>query len=123
MGKYIHKKRSKKFYEDNMYKFEVIMKVHGKKPHVELYSINKDDLILAERLGYLTGNEEYENYFDWKPVTNIKNLEGGVKKVNQFTFDDKYVYAHTEERIYSLPKYLYKKLPNKEYILFARREG
>ena len=123
MGKYIYKKRSKMFYEDNMYKFEVMMRVHGKNPHIEIYSIHKDDLSLAKRLGYLTGDIEYEKYFDWKPITNINNLEGGVKRVNEFTFDDKYCYAHTDERIYSLPKYLYEKLPCKEYILFSRREG
>ena len=113
--------RKKNLYS-NMYYFNVLVRVHGKNPHTELYSIRKKELSYAEKLGYL---KEGDTYLDWKPLRDVKTFKGGIHKVKRYSFDEKYVYAYTDNSSipnFSLPKYLYNKLPNKDYILVARRE-
>lgn len=124
MGKYIESKRlTNKITSDGLYRFKVIVSVHGKNTHSETYSIDARDLPFARKLGYLSGNKEYEEYLDWKPLNNLgDSLQGGIKQVQEYTYDDKYVYAHTKDRVYSLPKYLFKNNKDVKYILFGRRE-
>lgn len=109
-------KTAKKFtkYNDNVI-FDVYVNIHGKSGHIEKYRINRRDYEKALSFGYIT-----KAYFDFKPLFKT-NIQGGLYKVDEITFDDKYAYFHTEKGTFSLPKYLYKNLPNKEYVFFAQR--
>lgn len=116
MGKY-----SKNIFKvkDDLLFFDVLVSIHGKKPHTERYSILEDHFSVAKELGYFSDSGN-KTYFDWKPM-EYTNFFGGVYKVEQFYFDDRYVYAATYDQMFRLPKYLFNKLPNKEYILVGKR--
>lgn len=124
MGKYIDKSGLKvPRNRDGKFRFKAKVAVHGKNIHTEQYSISGDQLQKARDLGYLnTGEGETVTYHDWKPIGGARDIEGGIREVKSYTFDDRYVYAHTEGKTFSLPKYLYPTLPRKDYILFGKRE-
>lgn len=100
---------------DDYVLFDVYVNIHGKKGHIEKYKINFRDYEKALSLGY-----KPKAYFDFKPLFKT-NRQGGLYKVNNITFDNKYAYFETEKGTFSLPKYLYKKLPNKDYVFFGQR--
>ena len=70
---------------------------------------------------FSVGSNNYVDYFDWKPVRS-KDLVGGIYEVTESWEDDRYFYVRTADNIFSLPKYLRKKLPREDYILFGKRE-
>lgn len=119
MGKTIKNKYELK---NNVYKFNVLVRVHGK-THTEIYSIPKSDLSRAKDLGYFNGTGKNEVYYDWKPLNKDKDFKGGLISVDKYTFDDKYVYAHAGDQKYSLPKYLFSRLGEKNQILVGKRES
>lgn len=121
MGKF-HKARVKIVPESNKFFFDVCVRIHGKNPHTETYSINIWDVEKAQELGYFNSDFVNTVYLDWKPLFTTGDISGGIKKVDKYKFDDKYVYAYTKHNIYSLPKYLFKDVKNKKYILFGERE-
>jgi hypothetical protein len=123
MGKYVQKEEFKKLsMVGNKYIFKVRVNIHGRR-HTEYYSIKKDELQKVKELNLMEFDKEYKDYLDWKPLDGGKGLHGGIFKVNRYTFDEKYVYAHTRKKTFSLPKYLFDRLENKEYILFGLREN
>lgn len=100
-------KREIKQKEDAKHYFNVLVRVHGKNPHTETYSMKKSHVGYAKQLGHLSENSQY---LDWKPLGG-KFFEGGIFEVSRFTNDNKYVYAYignSENPSFSLPKYLFK---------------
>ena len=123
MGKYMQREEFEKLsIVGDKYIFKVRVNIHGKR-HTEYYSIKKSELKKVKRLKLMSFDKKYKEYFDWKPLGGAKGMNGGVFKVDKYTFDKKYVYAHTKEKIFSLPKYLFDRIENKEYILFGVREN
>lgn len=102
--------------------FEVVVAIHGKTPHTETYSIQQGQLDQAINLGYFDTSASTQTYLDWKPLNNLTNLTGGIKEVNKYSYDEKYAYAHTAERTYSLPRYLFDRVGERDHIFFGRRE-
>jgi len=108
--------------------FRVAVIKKGKYSHSETYSMWAGHSNSA----YFHGLLEYDDdgimqpkkFYDWKPIAGpkTKELVGGVQKVERYTFDDKYCYAHTLVGVYALPKYLYAGMESKEYILVCKRE-
>lgn len=122
MGKYINSRDYKKTkIKDDKFVFKVNVNIHGRR-HTEFYSMSGHDKGIAESLGLFNMSDNFVDYLDWKPIGGASSIEGGVKKVDSYTSDDKYIYAHTQEKSYSLPKYLEKSLVRKDYILFGKRE-
>ena len=106
---------------DDRYQFKAHVKVHGKNPHTEKYSIPRADLRKAQQLGYLG---EQSIYHDWKPLQTMK-IDGGIYNIDHITSDDRYIYAHTSKSgppAFSLPKYLRNSLPSEKQILVGRRD-
>lgn len=89
---------------------------NGDKSHKELYSMHRDAYNNAVKLGIFT-----RAFFDFKPV-KMKERSGGVYKVDRTQVKGDRVYYYSGENVFSLPKYLDKLLPRKDYILFMRRE-
>lgn len=123
MGKYIDNKQfiqRKKLIKD-WRTIKVKVNIHGKR-HTEKYRILGSHVEPAIELGLLKRDiEGYTDYFDWKPIGRTKNLVGGIKNVEKTWEDDKYFYVQTLANTYSLPKYLRKRLPREDKILFAER--
>lgn len=108
-----------KIHNPDLHYFEIFFQVHGKNKHTEIFSMPKNQVQQALNLGYLNGF-----YLDWKPLNNnVKDIQGGIYKVNKIKYQNQYIIAYTENNgIFSLPKYLEKDLKSKEYILFGKRE-
>lgn len=123
LGKYAEDKQFRKVQqEDVKHIFKVDVNLYNKR-HSEWYSIKSSDVKIARNMGLLNKNKNgYIQYLDWKPLGGATNIDGGIKKVNNYSRDEFYVYAHTDEKIYSLPIYLEKKMVRKDFILFGKRE-
>ena len=122
MGKYMDKKQViKKAHSEPKHIFEVKMRFKGK-THTEKFSIQSGELSYATSLGLFKEKNGYIQYLDWKPLGGARNIDGGVKAVKEWQSDDKYIYAVTENKVYSLPKYLERNLTRKDFILFGKRE-
>lgn len=125
MGKRIRKTE----FTPNYVYIDVYYQYKGTGKHTETFEIAGKDVKKAQEIGYLktSGKTDkndlniYETYYDWKPLESRGKFEGGLKKVEKYTFDKEYAYAHTNEEVFSLKKYLFEKLPNKEYILVGKR--
>lgn len=123
MGKYMSNKELSRKSEEPLHTFRVKVNIHGRR-HTEYYTISKDELQLAKDFGLFIEKNGFVDYFDWKPVADIEqdHLHGGVKKVlKKFETDKYFVVMTDDDNIYSLPKYLRKKLPSEDYILFGKR--
>lgn len=121
MSKYMDRKELRFRDNDDQHVFRVKINVHGR-IHTEHFSIQSDQLNVANNLGmFNVGNDNYVDYFDWKPVRS-ENLVGGVYEVIESWEDDRYFYVRTADNIFSLPRYLRKNLPREDYILFGKRE-
>jgi hypothetical protein len=123
MGKYMSKKELIRKSEEPLHTFRVKINIHGHR-HTEYYTISHEELQLAKDLDLFHEKNGFVDYFDWKPVKDIEqdNLFGGVKKVlKKFETDKYFVVMTDDDNIYSLPKYLRKKLPSEDYILFGKR--
>ena len=95
----------------------------GKEYHTEKFSIGRGQYLKAKEMGILKfNNKGYATYLDWKPIGGAKGITGGIKKVEFFKRDDKYLYAVTKNKTYSLPLYLEKHVNRYDYILFGKRE-
>jgi len=125
MGKYlIISDFQKELGKSNKLIFRVRFLAKDGKRHLEYFSMKKSDYGLAKKLGLINFNKKgYGRYYDWKPIGGAKGIKGGVKKVDKITYNSKYMYAHSDGKIYSLPRYMEKYLPRKDYILFGYRES
>lgn len=106
--------------------FKVSVNIYGKR-HTEEYSIPGSHIGIAKDLGLFESDNDFVTYFDWKPLGGMKDIYGneistGVKSVKEFRRDDKYLYAITDDKTFSLPKYMEKDLKRKDFILFGKRE-
>jgi hypothetical protein len=124
MGKFTTEKKLNTNMEKVPFEFDVIFR-KGNKVHTETFRLaSYNDARVAINEGILTKNENgYYQYLDWKPLNGGANIDGGLKNVIKFTRDEKYIYAHTQEKIFSLPRYLESKIKNYNVILFGNRVG
>lgn len=123
MSKYIKKSDlyNELLNEKPKLQFKVYFGFKGKY-HTEIFESYSNDIKLAEEKGLIHFKNDYANYLDWKPIGGASNIEGGLKKINSYKTDDKYIYALTHEKTYSLPIYLKDKVDfNNKYILFGKR--
>ena len=124
MGKFIEKISLMNELAKNRPKsrFKVKFGYYGKF-HTEIFEAFTRDIEFAIEKGYLKFNENGNaTYLDWKPLGGANNIDGGIKRVEKYSSDEKYIYAITQDKVYSLPKYLESHL-NKEdlYIFFGKR--
>lgn len=92
--------------------------------HTEYFEAPVSDVEKAKDFGLIKFNDNgYANYLDWKPPSGGgANVEGGLKHVESWSSDDRYIYAHTSTKKFSLPKYLEDKIDkNINYIFFGKR--
>lgn len=125
MGKYIKKKDLDKSLLESSYMTRIkVTFCFNKQYHTEYFEAPTSDIEKAKELGLLTFNENgYANYLDWKPPSGGgANVEGGLKYVERWSSDEKYIYAHTPAKRFSLPKYLENKIDkNINFIFFGKR--
>ena len=106
----------------------------GKNIHTEYFEVSDyEEADRAVDMGLVKFKESgYADYLDWKPIGGpyyktlagkIKQVEGGIKEVDKFYYDEKYIYAYVEieDKTYALPAYLSSKIKSDKYIFFGRR--
>lgn len=99
---------------ENYIYFSIYVNKKSGKGHSEVYRIHKDSHNQGLKQGYNT-----KVFFDFRKLKG-KN-KSGYYKVKSIYFDNNKYYYNTSDGIYSLPKYLHYKLPNKDYIVVGER--
>ena len=93
--------------------FSVYVNKKNAKGHNEVYRLPKLAYLKYKKLGF------DKAFFFFIPQE--KNVFPGAYKINKVTFTNDKANYYTSKGIFTLPKYLHEKLPNKDYVIYSER--